>query len=63
MVCAHGGKTGLTLDEVRAALAATGTTWSPNGELLFAQGRTALVIEIDELIDTHGAGKHAMDLV
>jgi len=44
-----------TLGAVRAALQKSGVTWSKEGELLFPQDRTALVIEIDELIDAYGA--------
>lgn len=52
-----------TLADIRAALQAEGSTWSAEGELLFPQDRTALVIEIDELIDTYGADAHVCDVV
>lgn len=52
-----------TLGEIRAALQTEGATWSREGELLFPQDRTALVIEIDELIDAYGAAANASDLV
>lgn len=44
-----------TLGAVRAALQKIGVTWSREGELLFPQDRTALTIELDELIEAHGA--------
>jgi hypothetical protein len=53
---------GPTLAEVRATLQ-TGVTVSPEGELLFPQDRTALVIEIDELIDVHGKGTAASAVI
>jgi hypothetical protein len=54
------GKRPLTLRNVRDALQHEGVTWSREGELLFPQDRTALVIELDELIDAHGAGAAAL---
>lgn len=48
-----------TLGAVRAALQKSGVTWSREGELLFPQDRTALVIELDELIDAYGARAYA----
>lgn len=44
-----------TLGAVRAALQKIGVTWSREGELLFPQDRTAVLIELDELIEAHGA--------
>lgn len=43
-----------TLGAVRAALQKSGVTWAKEGELQFPQDRTALVIEVDELIDAYG---------
>jgi hypothetical protein len=53
----------LTLRKVRDELQHEGVTWSREGELLFPQDRTALVIELDELIDAHGAGTAALAMV
>jgi hypothetical protein len=47
---------------VRKALQKTRVTWSKEGELLFPQDRTALVIEIDELIEACGPGADARAL-
>jgi hypothetical protein len=52
-----------TLRAVRAALQKSGVTWSKEGELLFPQDRTALVIELDELIDGYGAKAKAVDFL
>jgi len=52
-----------TLAKVRAALKGEGMTWSREGELLFPQDRTALLIEIDELIDAYGARADAAGAV
>jgi hypothetical protein len=52
-----------TLGAVRAALQKIGVTWSREGELLFPQDRTALVIELDELIDAYGVKAKAVDLL
>lgn len=52
-----------TLGAARAALQKTGVTWSREGELLFPQDRTALVIELDELIDARGTRARARDLL
>ena len=60
---AAGRKTGPTLAKVRAALQRSGMTWSREGELLFPQDRTALLIEIDEFIEIHGALADALALV
>lgn len=54
---------GPTLSKLRAALKGAGMTWSREGELLFPQDRTALLIEIDELIDTYGVRADASALV
>lgn len=63
MITTVGDKVALTLAEVRGALQTAGTTWSQEGELLFPQDRTGLVIEVDELIDVYGAGASAADFV
>jgi len=44
-----------TLNALRAALRQEAVHWSRDGELLFPQDRTALLIELDELIDALGA--------
>lgn len=43
-----------TLSEVRAVVLRDGVFVSGEGEFLFPQDRTFLVIELDELIDCHG---------
>jgi hypothetical protein len=53
----------LTLQQVRTALQQAETMWSFDGELLFAQDRTALLIELDELINRYGASKPASELL
>lgn len=58
----RGRPSGPTLAEVRSALQ-SGVTLSPEGELLFPQDRTALVIELDELIETHGMRARAEDFL
>lgn len=52
-----------TLRAVRAALQKSGVIWSKEGELLFPQDRTALVIELDELIDAYGVKAKAVDFL
>ena len=44
----------LTLNDVRLALQRNNAAWTQEGELLHPQDRTALLIEIDELIEKHG---------
>lgn len=44
----------LTLNDVRLALQRNSSAWTQEGELLHPQDRTALLIEIDELIEKHG---------
>jgi hypothetical protein len=58
----RGSRRRTTLADVRRALQKTRVTWSKEGELLFPQDRTALVIEVDELIDALGAGADARGL-
>jgi hypothetical protein len=53
----------LTLRKVRDELQHEGVTWSREGELLFPQDRTALVIELDELIEKHGMKARAEDIL
>lgn len=53
----------LTLREVRDELEQAGVSWSGDGELLFPQDRTAIMIELDELIDAWGPAADAKDLV
>jgi hypothetical protein len=53
----------LTLQKVRDALQHEGVTWSREGELLFPQDRTALMIELDELIETYGMKSRAEDIL
>ena len=52
-----------TLDDVRADVQQTGLRWSSNGELLYPQDRTSLLIEIDELITHYGGKASAADLL
>jgi hypothetical protein len=52
-----------TLGAVRVDLEMTGLQWSPNGELLHPQDRTAQLIEIDDLIEQHGKEASALDFV
>jgi hypothetical protein len=39
---------------VRLAVQQNNSAWSQEGELLYPQDRTSLLIEIDELIERHG---------
>jgi hypothetical protein len=57
------GQRPLTLKKVRDALQHEGVTWSREGELLFPQDRTALMMELDELIETHGMKARAKDFL
>jgi len=52
-----------TLGAVRADLEMTGLQWSSNGELLHPQDRTALLIELDDLIEQYGKEASALDFV
>jgi hypothetical protein len=52
-----------TLGAARAALQKSGVSWSGEGELLFPQDRTALLIELDELIDARGTRARATDFL
>jgi len=52
-----------TLRVVRADLEMTGLRWSPNGELLHPQDRTAELIELDDLIEQYGDDASALDFV
>ena len=56
-------RTRLSLADARAALLEESTTWSPEGELLHPQDRTALIIELDELIERYGPTAHARDVL
>lgn len=51
---ARSGGRPTTLKALRAALQREAVHWSSEGELLTPQDRTALIIELDELIDAHG---------
>jgi len=44
----------LSLHDVRIAVQQNSSAWSQEGELLYPQDRTSLLIEIDELIEKHG---------
>jgi len=44
-----------TLGEARAELQRGGVQWSGEGELLYPQDRTSLLIELDDLIGRFGA--------
>lgn len=53
----------LTLGDARRALL-EGILWSDEGELLYAQDVTSLVLELDDLIERYGAearARHAVD--
>ena len=50
-----------TLGSVRKLVAGDGIFLSAEGELLHPQDRTALVIELDELIESHGVQARARD--
>jgi len=52
-----------TLGAVRTDLAMTGLRWSPNGELLHPQDRTAQLIELDDLIEQYGEAASALDFI
>ena len=54
-LAAEAGFQAETLGAARLALQRAGVTWSGEGELLFPQDRTALLIELDELIAAQGA--------
>lgn len=58
----HDGK-GATHDDTPDCSWKTRVTWSKEGELLFPQDRTALVIEVDEWIDACGPRADARGLV
>lgn len=50
------------LEEVRVALQGTGFAWSPKGELVYSTERTALIAELDELIEVFGRDTSAAEL-
>jgi len=52
-----------TLSDIRAVVIDGGIFVSGEGELLYSQDRTSLVIELDELIDCHGTGAAARPLL
>ena len=52
-----------TLGDIRAALLEPHVFWSGEGELLYGQDQTALVIELDELIERYGTQACARDFV
>lgn len=53
-----------TLGDIRASLVAPHAFWSAaQRELLYAQDQTALVIELDELIERYGTQARARDFV
>ena len=62
-LAAGGGDLAGTLGAARLALQRAGVTWSKEGELLFPQDRTALLIELDELIAAHGAQASVATLI
>ena len=53
----------LTLEDVRGDLQQGGLEWSRNGELLYPQDRTSLLIELDGLIAQYGGGASALDFL
>ena len=50
-----------TLSDIRAVVLDDGIFVSGEGELLYPQDRTFLVIELDELIDCHGTEASARE--
>jgi len=52
-----------TLSDIREVVIADGIFVSGEGELLYPQDRTFLVIELDELIERHGARAAARDFM
>jgi hypothetical protein len=54
LLAARRPEAALTLQDVRLALQRDDSLWEQEGELLHPQDRTALLIEIDELIERHG---------
>lgn len=50
-----------TLSDIRAVVLGDGIFVSGEGELLYPQDRTFLVIELDELIERHGMQAAARD--
>jgi hypothetical protein len=54
---------GVTLHAVRLALQQNNTAWTAEGEMLHPQDRTALLIEIDELIERQGKETPARDML
>ena len=50
-----------TLGEVRSEVAQGGMQWSADGELLYPQDRTSLLIELDDLIQQYGEAAPAFD--
>jgi hypothetical protein len=57
------GRTPPTLAELRSEVEQAGVQWSANGELLYPQDRTSLLIELDDLIQEYGEAAPAMDLI
>jgi len=53
----------LTLQDVRIGVQQNSSAWSQEGELLYPQDRTSLLIEIDELIEKHGKEAPALGFV
>jgi hypothetical protein len=53
----------LTLHDVRIAVQQDTSLWSQEGELLHPQDRTALLIEIDQIIEMFGKQHMARDLL
>ncbi len=52
-----------TLGDIRAPLLEPHVFWSGEGELLYGQDQTALVIELDELIEHYGTQARARDFI
>ena len=53
----------ITLGEIGTALVGAGFTWSPEGKLIYAAKHVALIEEVEGLIEIHGYGTRASELL
>lgn len=63
LLTAGRGRSPVTLHQVRLALQRNSSAWTQEGEMLHPEDRTALLIEIDELIEKHGKEAPARDFL